>query len=133
VIRVVNNDDYDKVLKLSEFAFQYTEADYDVDEAKRKLDKQYILGDFEEDQLQAKLHLYSLEVMIKNQSFKMGGIASVATWPEARRNRKVAKLINEALVWMNKYDFDISYLHPFYVLSIENLAGNLFVQIKPML
>ncbi|MGM0873529.1 MAG: GNAT family N-acetyltransferase [Bacillota bacterium] len=116
MIRVVKNEDYDKVLKLSEYAFQILEADYDIEEAiKSRLDKQYILGDFEEDDLKAKLHIYSLEVMIKNQSFKMGGVASVATWPEARRNQKVAKLINEGLHWMNEQEYDISYLHPFYV------------------
>lgn len=115
MIRVITNEDYENVLKLSEFAFQYTIAEQELESTLKKLDKQYIIGDFEEDDLKAKLHIYSLEVNIKNQAFKMGGVASVATWPEARRTRKVAQLIEEGLHWMNKKEFDISYLHPFYV------------------
>lgn len=53
--------------------------------------------------------------MIKNKGFKMAGVASVAIWPEERRNRKVAKLIQASVDWMNNHDFDISYLHPFHV------------------
>jgi predicted acetyltransferase len=115
LIRVITNEDYENVLKLSEFAFQYNIAEHELKSAIKKLDKQYILGDFEKDDLKAKLHIYSLEVNIKNQAFKMGGVASVATWPEARRTRKVAQLIEEGLHWMNTKEFDISYLHPFYV------------------
>ncbi|QGQ46981.1 GNAT family N-acetyltransferase [Metabacillus sediminilitoris] len=53
MIRAISDQDYDKELKLSEYAFQFTEAEYDWEEAKRKLDKQYILGDFEDYKLLA--------------------------------------------------------------------------------
>ncbi|WP_299086914.1 GNAT family N-acetyltransferase [uncultured Metabacillus sp.] len=115
MIREITNEDYQDVIALSEYAFQYKVADHEMTEVKRKLDMQYILGDFEENKLIAKLHVYPLQVKLKNQVFKMGGVASVATWPEARRNRKVASLLNESLHWMNNEGYDISYLHPFSV------------------
>ncbi|KKI93766.1 hypothetical protein WQ54_01565 [Bacillus sp. SA1-12] len=115
MIREITTEDYEDIIALSEYAFQFKVADQELNEVKRKLDNQYILGAFDENKLHAKLHVYPLQVKIKNQVFKMGGVASVATWPEARRNRKVASLLNESLNWMNNEEYDISYLHPFYV------------------
>src|SRR4051794_16629500 len=95
LIKVITNKDYDKVLKLSEYAFQFTISDGELEAYKRKLDKQYILGEFENDELRSKLHIYTFETIIQNQVFKMGGVASVASWPESRRNGKVKMLLQE--------------------------------------
>lgn len=115
MIRVVEKKEYDQVLELSQYAFQYSLPNDEKEEAYSRLQNQYILGDFEEKKLTAKLQIYSFEVIINETLFKMGGVASVATWPEARRNRKVAKLIVEGLNWMKENGYHLSYLHPFSI------------------
>lgn len=125
VIKVITNENYDKVLKLSEYAFQFTIGDGELEAYKRKLDKQYILGEFDNDELRSKLHIYTFETMVQNQVFKMGGVASVASWPESRRNGKVKMLLQESLHWMNEQEFDISYLHPFYVPFYQKFGWEL--------
>ncbi|MFC0274959.1 enhanced intracellular survival protein Eis [Metabacillus herbersteinensis] len=115
MIRVVEKQEYDQVLELSQYAFQYSLSNDEKEQANSRLQNQYILGDFEEEKLTAKLQILSFQVIINETLFKMGGVASVATWPEERRNRKVAKLIDEGLNWMKENGYHLSYLHPFSI------------------
>ncbi|QGQ46980.1 hypothetical protein [Metabacillus sediminilitoris] len=39
----------------------------------------------------------------------MAGVPSVVIWPEERRNRKVAKLIQATVDWMNNHDLPTSF------------------------
>src|SRR5699024_9869189 len=47
------------------------------------------------------------------KQFQMGGISSVATWPEYRRQGMVKHLLKHALTYMKNQGMTISFLHPF--------------------
>src|SRR5690625_4349653 len=66
-----------------------------------------------EGKLAAKVHIIPLASYINGQAFKMGGIASVATWPEYRRYGMIQPLLFHALQDMKKNGQTISLLSPF--------------------
>ncbi|MDO6656438.1 enhanced intracellular survival protein Eis [Anaerobacillus sp. 1_MG-2023] len=102
-------------VRLSEYAFQYKVPDKDLQEKIRGYSQHEIWGDFEGDELAAKLHLIDLETWIAGKKFAMGGIASVATYPEHRRGGRVARLLQNALSEMKNRGQTISFLHPFQI------------------
>src|SRR5699024_8661840 len=61
----------------------------------------------------AKLHLIPLSSYIHGHSISMGGISSVATWPEYRRQGMVKHLLKHVLTYMKQHGQTISFLHPF--------------------
>ncbi|MBF0705068.1 GNAT family N-acetyltransferase [Alkalihalobacillus hwajinpoensis] len=102
-------------VRLSEYAFQYKVPDKDLEEKIRGYSQHEIWGDFEGDELAAKLHLIDFETWIAGKKFAMGGIASVATYPEHRRGGRVARLLQNALLEMKNRGQTISFLHPFQI------------------
>ncbi|OQM45473.1 hypothetical protein B6A27_11330 [Anoxybacillus sp. UARK-01] len=96
-------------------------------------DKQEILGDFENGQLAAKVHLLPFTVFIHEQEWEMGGVAGVATWPEHRRKRKVAKLLTKSLERMRESGKSISFLHPFQVNFYRRFGWELFASYKKLI
>src|SRR5699024_5796153 len=67
----------------------------------------------ENNQLVAKLHLLPLSCYINREPFEMGGVSSVATWPEYRRQGAVKELLHHALHHMRQHGQTLSFLHPF--------------------
>ncbi|BAC12143.1 hypothetical conserved protein [Oceanobacillus iheyensis HTE831] len=105
----------DEIYQLSAFAFQYELTPERLEERKQEKRKEAIWGWMEDDRLAAKLHIVPLEVSIHGQPIKMGGISSVATWPEFRRKGIVRKLLQHALEEMKKEGQVLSYLYPFSI------------------
>src|SRR5699024_6411919 len=66
-----------------------------------------------EGELAAKLHLIPLSCTIHGTVFPMGGISSVATWPEYRRQGMIKHLLRHALHHMKKNGQTVSFLAPF--------------------
>lgn len=103
----------DNIFALSQFAFQYNltegELNQKIEEAKRHI----IWGWKNDDQLAAKLHLIPLSCYVNGKVFDMGGISSVATWPEYRRQGAVTQLLHHALHHMRQHGQTLSFLHPF--------------------
>lgn len=114
-IKQLNAADYGEVFALSQFAFQYelSEAAFAAKEAEAK--RHAIWGMMHNDQLAAKMHLIPLSCYIDGKTFEMGGISSVATWPEYRRQGLIKSLLYHGLKQMKKDGQTISFLHPFSV------------------
>lgn len=107
--------DYDEIFKLSQFAFQYELSDEELQKKKAEAERHMIWGIKEEEKLAAKLHLIPLSVDVNDIKMEMGGISSVATWPEYRRQGMVKDLLFHALQVMRERKIPLSYLHPFSV------------------
>ncbi|MFD2043138.1 enhanced intracellular survival protein Eis [Ornithinibacillus salinisoli] len=107
--------DYREIFDLSQFAFQYQLSETDLDKKRKEARRHIIWGYMDGDTTAAKLHLIPLSCYIGGKAFKMGGISSVATWPEYRRKGIVKELLAHALKYMKENGQTISYLHPFSV------------------
>ncbi|WP_226654243.1 GNAT family N-acetyltransferase [Pseudalkalibacillus hwajinpoensis] len=114
-MRKLEKNEIINAVRLSEYAFQYTVRKDELDEKIKGYSEHEIWGDFEENELAAKLHLIDFETWIAGEKMKMGGVASVATYPEYRRGGRVARLLCNALMEMKQRGQTISYLHPFQI------------------
>lgn len=141
-IKQLTEADYQEVFALSQFAFQYelSEAALVAKEAEAK--RHVIWGCMDNGQLAAKLHLIPLSCYINGKQFQMGGVSSVATWPEYRRQGLVKQLLRHGLKQMKRNGQTISFLHPFsvpfyrkygweiaftekhYLIPVEKMKGN---------
>lgn len=63
----------------------------------------------------AKLHLLPLQCNINGSKFDMGGLSSIASWPEYRRGGLVRNLIKKSLQTMKENNQLVSFLHPFSI------------------
>ncbi len=112
-IRRLTQEELGEHLALDEFAFQFQ---FDADTRQQVLeqtDASTILGCFVDGRLAAQAQVLPLTAYVAGVSYPMGGIASVATWPEHRRGGKVARLLRRALVEMRAAGQSLSMLAPF--------------------
>ncbi|WP_156291806.1 GNAT family N-acetyltransferase [Oceanobacillus salinisoli] len=114
-IKELSANNYDEIFALSQFAFQYVLTEEERKKKKEEAERHKIWGVMDNDKIAAKLHLIPLSVYIHGREFKMGGISSVATWPEYRRKGMVKDLLLHALRVMKEEGQTVSYLHPFSV------------------
>jgi predicted acetyltransferase len=112
-IKQLSEKDYDHIFALSQYAFQYELSATDLKKKKEEAIRHKIWGWMEGEELAAKLHIIPLACYIGGKPFPMGGISSVATWPEYRRKGIVKKLLRHALYDMKEHEQDLSLLHPF--------------------
>lgn len=70
-------------------------------------------GAYVDDRLAAAMNILELRTWIQGKAFDMGGIASVATWPEYRRGGLVKRMLDNALRCMRDKGQTVSFLHPF--------------------
>lgn len=113
-IRQLTANEMEERIALSEFAFQKGLSEEEAKEYKASFRPEEHWGAFGEDgKLMSGLHLIPFEMRAGRTLLKMGGIASVATWPEARRYGCVTKLLGQALVTMREQGQTVSMLHPF--------------------
>ncbi|MUV37209.1 hypothetical protein JNUCC1_01015 [Lentibacillus sp. JNUCC-1] len=111
----LKESDYESVSLLSQFAFQYELSEDELIKKKKEMARHRIWGWMVEGDLAAKLHLIPLSCYILGNTYKMGGISAVGTWPEYRRQGMVKKLLKHALTEMKKEGQTISFLHPFSI------------------
>ena len=102
-------------ISMSEYALQYRLTEEEFKKKKEEVENHCVLGSYDNGNLAAKLSIIPLEVFIHNQTYSMGGIAGVATWPEYRRNGHVKQLLKEALQEMKREGQVLSFLHPFSI------------------
>ncbi|RYG72825.1 GNAT family N-acetyltransferase [Lentibacillus lipolyticus] len=105
--------DAEAIFSLSQFAFQYTLTDIAFEQKREEAKRHIIWGWMPEGELAAKLHLIPLHCYISGKRFAMGGVSSVATWPEYRRQGAVKQLLKHALRYMRQNGQTLSFLHPF--------------------
>ena len=112
-IKQLNEKDYERIFELSQYAFQYELSTSELEKKKAEAKRHKIWGWMEDGELAAKLHIIPLACYIDGEPFKMGGISSVATWPEYRRKGMVKELLQHALHDMKENGQQLSFLHPF--------------------
>ena len=112
-IRNFASNDFDKHLELSEYAFQYALDDEKREHARKRFKPEKWLACFQDDRLLSQMHLIDLDMYIQGVPLAMGGVASVSTWPEARRKGLVADMLVRALELMKERGQTISALAPF--------------------
>lgn len=113
IIRQFRADEFDKNMALSEYAFQARLTEEQRETIQKRFKPEDSWGIFQGEDLQAKLTIIPLETYIHGQTFLMGGIAGVATWPEKRRGGMVSRLLVHALEEMKRAGQTLSFLHPF--------------------
>ncbi|WP_409292066.1 enhanced intracellular survival protein Eis [Peribacillus sp. SCS-37] len=119
-----------EALDLSMYAFQYKVEERDLAEKIKSYENQDIYGIFALDELAAKMHLRSFEIWLQGNKVKMGGIASVATYPEHRRTGMVDALLKKGLQEMKENGQVISYLHPFKISFYRRYGWEIFSDVK---
>ncbi|PRX72979.1 putative acetyltransferase [Cohnella sp. SGD-V74] len=128
-IRQLTEQDYYERMALSQFAFQMRWTEDQLEQRKRTYLPEQDWGVFDgANKLLSALTLLPLEVWVQGKKMAMGGVAGVATWPEARRQGCVGRLLSHALETMRNEGQSLSMLHPFsfpfyrrygYELTIE--------------
>lgn len=114
-IRRVLPEEIDEAIKLSEYAFRYQLEGERRKQRANFMEDHFILGVFLDGEMVAKTHIIPHHVIVAGREFPMGGIASVATYPEHRRKGLVNSLMEKAILRMKADGQVLSYLHPFDV------------------
>ncbi|EEL34243.1 Acetyltransferase, GNAT [Bacillus cereus Rock3-28] len=128
----LQEDKFREALRLSEYAFQYKVNEERLQQQITRMKESHeIYGIMEGEDLAAKLHLIPFHIYIGKETFKMGGVAGVATYPEYRRSGNVKELLQHSLQTMKKDGYTVSMLHPFSVSFYRKygweLCANLLV------
>ncbi|WP_373228935.1 enhanced intracellular survival protein Eis [Cohnella sp.] len=113
-IRQLRADEFEERVALSEFAFQFQLPPEKLETHRTAFRPEWEWGIFnEKGEMLSVLSILPFETWIQGKKIAMGGIAGVATWPEARRQGSVSKLLVHSLDTMRKNGQTISMLHPF--------------------
>ncbi|XID92193.1 enhanced intracellular survival protein Eis [Paenibacillaceae bacterium WGS1546] len=140
-IRQLTTQDYDERMALSQFAFQMRWTEEQLEKRRGTFRPEWDWGAFDEQgTMLSALTLIPFEAWVHGRKLAMGGVAGVATWPEARRQGCVSKLLSHALETMKKDGQTISMLHPFsfafyrkfgYEMTVEHKKYELGVRQLP--
>ena len=79
------------------------------------LERADVIGWFDRDQLISQVAIYPMRVRIFNQTYDMGGVTGVGTYPEYANQGLMHKLLIEALKHMKNHNQPISYLYPYSI------------------
>ncbi|WP_046213928.1 GNAT family N-acetyltransferase [Paenibacillus wulumuqiensis] len=129
-IRQLTAEEFELRMELSMYAFQYRKSAEELEEIKPRFKPETVWGVFEDGELSAQLTLLPMETYIHGRRYAMGGIASVATWPEKRRQGFVDQLLRHALQLMNDTGQSVSFLHPFYFPFYRKYGWDLYIDYK---
>ncbi|TVY05542.1 GNAT family N-acetyltransferase [Paenibacillus cremeus] len=112
-IRLVPKEQVSELLDLWSFAFQLDMSAEDREQRIASVSSNEAWGAYVDGRLAAGMRILELQAWIQGKAFAMGGLASVATWPEYRRGRLVSRLLDNALRVMRENGQTVSFLHPF--------------------
>ncbi|WP_315910906.1 GNAT family N-acetyltransferase [Xylanibacillus composti] len=112
-IRTLREDELEDSIQVTATAFHVPLDEEQVNERKRILDPNTIIGLFYQGKLVSKLSLLPLHIWLGGEMFPMGGIASAATLPEHRRKGYFQKLLYHSACEMKEKGMMFSYLMPF--------------------
>lgn len=123
-IRPVGLEHLDQYNKLLRYVFQVTSNDlhkFGIEDQEIKqlksptLAKADVLGWFDGDTLVSQAAVYPMQVRIFNQTYSMGGLTGVGTYPEYSNLGLMNKLLYQALNNMRERGQYISYLYPYSI------------------
>ncbi|MEI5906039.1 GNAT family N-acetyltransferase [Bacillus spongiae] len=126
MIKKLEQEDFQEVLKLSMYAFQYIVPKEKWEERFKDFLSHEIYGIRVENRLASKLHLLPLKIWLHGREVNMGGIAGVATYPEYRRKGYVDESLRFILNRMREKGQYISLLHPFSIPFYRKFGWELF-------
>lgn len=129
-IRQLRREEVAEALRLSEFAFQYELTDEERARRVETTNPEQVWACFADGALAAKMTLLPLQTWLHGKPFAAGGVASVATWPEYRRQGLVARLLKLALELMKADGQTLSFLHPFAFAFYRKYGWETYVDIK---
>ncbi|MEO3946782.1 GNAT family N-acetyltransferase [Gorillibacterium sp. CAU 1737] len=129
-IHPIPPEDHIEFLRLSEFAFQYESNEEERQRKTAILKQDEMWGYYVEGNLAAKLMLLPLAVNIGERLFAMGGIASVSTWPEYRRNGFVGQLLKQSFRQMREAGQSLSMLSPFSYAFYRKYGYEIYTDVK---
>jgi len=110
--------------QLLRYVFQVTYRDlnqigWEEDEIIRAkspiLEQADVLGWFDEDKLISQASVYPLKVRVFNQTYEMGGLTGVGTYPEYANQGLMHKLLYQSLENMKNRGQSISFLFPYSI------------------
>ncbi len=130
IIKTSEDSEKDIAQHMREYAFHQTPIIGDSDRANRKYDKiinEYLLYD-SDNIAQSTALLIPMQQNVRGTIFSMGGIAGVATYPEARRNGYVDKLMNK--MFNDMKDMTFSTLYPFKQSFYAKFGYIVFPQVR---
>ncbi|WP_052345792.1 enhanced intracellular survival protein Eis [Paucisalibacillus sp. EB02] len=104
-----------KFLNSHNLLFNIELSEEEIEKKREEAKRHRIWGKIVEGRIASKLHLIPLTVYVSGKPMKMGGVCSVATWPEFRRSGMVKELLANALQYMRDNGQVLSFLHPFSV------------------
>ncbi|WP_158735499.1 enhanced intracellular survival protein Eis [Alteribacillus sp. YIM 98480] len=125
-IRKIKETELEQSLELNQFAFQFEMTEEDRINMERVMTPENTWIAAEENRLLSKLHILPANVFVGGRKMKMGGVSGVATWPEARRNGLVRKLLEESLKDMYERGHQLSFLFPFSIGFYRKFGWELF-------
>lgn len=79
------------------------------------LERADVIGWFDQDKLISQVAVYPMKVRIFNQTYDMGGLTGVGTYPEYANQGLMHKLLIESLKHMRYHNQTISYLYPYSI------------------
>ncbi|MFX1563326.1 MAG: enhanced intracellular survival protein Eis [Promethearchaeota archaeon] len=112
-IRRITKQERRAVSDLRKYAFSSWSDEKAKDEELTTIMPEETLGLFDDGKLVSTIELLSLQQSIRGIVKNMGGIANVATYPEARRKGYVDELMRAVFSKMKKQDIPVSMLAPF--------------------
>ncbi|MFD2329949.1 enhanced intracellular survival protein Eis [Cohnella sp. GCM10020058] len=131
VIRHLTTDEFDERVALSEYAFQAKFTPERKESERRYYKPEEHIGFFDErGALLSALMVIPLRIWVNGISIGMGGIANVATWPEARRLGCVSRLLERAFAAMKEQGQLVSMLYPFVFPFYRKYGWELTVERK---
>ncbi|RSL31111.1 GNAT family N-acetyltransferase [Salibacterium salarium] len=125
-IRKMNASQMRQSLELDQFAFQFEFSKEEKKNHERMMKPENTWIAEENGQLLSKLTILPVNVFVGRASLPMGGISSVATWPESRRGGLVRKLLDAALLDMRERGYVLSFLYPFSIGFYRKFGWELF-------
>jgi predicted acetyltransferase len=125
-IRTLRQEEMDESLDLSCFAFQYELSPGERAERKAHAKPNTIWGYFVDGKMAAKMTIHPMHTYINGRFMAVGGVASVATWPEFRRKGMVGQLLSNGLKVMKDQGQTVSFLHPFEIPFYRKFGWELY-------
>lgn len=129
-VRKITPLEVDDAIKLSEYSFKYKLEGEKRQQRVDFMSDHIVFGAFEGAEMIAKTHVIPLGVVVNDQEYAMGGIASVSTYPEHRRKGVVNRLMDTALQSMREEGHTLSYLHPFDIAFYRRYGYELISSLK---
>lgn len=123
-IRTVSSEYMNQYNQLLRYVFQVTSQDLTTIGLQEKemiraksptLEKADVLGWFDGDNLVSQVAVYPMKVKVFHQTYDLGGLTGVGTYPEYSNQGLMHKLLEQALKNMRKKGQYICYLYPYSI------------------